>query len=389
MSARAEPLRITVATDLADFWDIWPSVYTTGHAALYVFQSREVLQVWGDTIGRARRAQPFFVRVTGAEDTPVLLLPLVIERRRGARVLTFPDGGVSDYNAPVLFPHASALEAQDVRSLWRRVLAALPPIDAVVFEKVPGEICGMANPLGAAAPISDARSGHCAILEGDPLQFERTRIHRAKDSRRKRRRLAEAGDVRFVVADTEAARARLLAAMIRQKTRRYLERDGVDGFDRPGYRAYFAEMTARHPSLVHLSALEVNGVPLATHWGLITPHRFYCLMLGFEDHPLALYSPGRLLVEDLINHCYERGVRAFDLGAGDAPWKALVGARAAPLRALRAPRSALGWAYLQASRLRAQAANRSGMIAVSAKARGFSKRGTISSQLRGGLSSAS
>lgn len=378
--------QVETADAIAAFGDLWPSAQARrADIRAYVFQTREVRNVWVETIGRARKAMPIFVRVT-ADGAPVLLLALALERRHGARVLTFQDGGVSDYNAPVLFRRGFGLDQAQAPALWEQILARIGWVDAVAMEKIPADICGTPNPLARLAPLVGA-SGYCVQLEGDFRKFEQRLLHRPKDSRRKRRRLAEHGDLAFVVAETADDRARLLALMMRQKSRRYLERDGVDGFDRPGYRAYFSLMTERHAELVHLSALEVAGRPLATHWGLVTPDRFYCLMLGFEDDPLAQYSPGRLLVEDLIRSAYARGLATFDLGCGDAPWKSLVGANPAPLFRARSARSPLGWAYLNAAQmrrdLRAYARNNSGAIAVSGNARGSSRRSATSSQLSG------
>jgi len=91
---------------------------------------------------------------------------------------------------------------------------------------------------------------------------------------------------------------------------------------------------------------------LAVHWGLAARDRFYCLMLAFADHPLARYSPGRLLVEHLIRWSCEQGLRTFDLGYGDAPWKALIGAERLPLFHACFPVTPFGWTYLEARKLR-------------------------------------
>jgi CelD/BcsL family acetyltransferase involved in cellulose biosynthesis len=256
------------------------------------------------------------------------------------------DGGVSDYNAPILFDGAATIEP---RLLIRKLRAALPAIDAVMLDKMPAQA---AHPL-AIRP----RKANCAYeidLSTTWEAYFATQRHRPKDSRRKRRRLAELGPVRFLVAQSELERERIFHAMIAQKTRRYLEKNGIDGFDRPGYRAYFREMTtALHPrGHVHLSALEVGGELVATHWGLVANGRFYCLMLAFADGAAARYSPASLLVEELIAWSFGHGLRTFDLGVGEAEWKRLFGAKRTPLTQHHEAVTPLGWAYLNARKLR-------------------------------------
>lgn len=318
---------------------------------MHVFQTREYLETWLKTIGAARRARPCFLRIYDDNGLRALL-SLCIEPRRGARVLTFMDGGVADYNAPILLPAPDG-STPLAGNLWRDIVSALPPIDNVVLEKMPQLLAdGGINPLCEGA-LSQPPSAYALPLTGDWDTYLRTRLHRPKDSRRKRRRLAEAGAVRLIIAEKQQDVGRLYAAFIAQKTRRYIEKNGVDGFDRPGYRRYFELMTERfHPSHVHLSALEVNGELLATHWGLVYAGRFYCLMLAYANSPLAQYSPARLLVEDLIAWSYEQGLHAFDFGVGDAPWKTLLGADRMPLAHSVLPLTAYGWAYDSAARLK-------------------------------------
>lgn len=347
VSAKAYTIR--TSHDLAAMADIWPSIAAPLPGA-HIFQTREYLEVWLQTIGAARRVQPCFVSVSDAHGLRALL-PLGIEMRRGARVLTFLDGGVCDYNAPILLPTPEGA-APLSSALWREIIAAAPSVDSVVLEKMPLRLGNTVNPLSAGIRRTAPPSAYEIPLAGTWPAYEASRLHRAKDSRRKRRRLAEAGSVRFIVAQTRPEAERLFAALIAQKTRRYFEKNGSDGFERPGYRRYFEMMTERFfPAHVHISALEVNGELLATHWGLLYGRRFYCLMLAYAASPLAQYSPARLLVEDLIAWCYANGFDTFDLGVGDARWKMLVGAEPTALAHTAMPLTAYGWAYDSAKKL--------------------------------------
>ncbi|HVZ98870.1 MAG TPA: GNAT family N-acetyltransferase [Caulobacterales bacterium] len=322
-------------------------------AAFHVFQARDYLEEWSGTMGRARGAKLCFVRVADNEE-PLMLIPLALERRRGVRIVCFPDGGVADYNAPVLFPRAAALRLADMSAIWRRISGALPPFDAALLEKLPGAVDGAPNPFRLLAQEAYEESAHAVELSGDWPSFVATRLHRPKDSRRKRRRLAELGSLRFLVAANADDRERLLEALIRQKTRRYLQTRGIDGFNRPGYRTYFHALTRRFGETgeVHISGLELNGEPIAVHWGLVTADRFYCLMLAHAEGVWAQYSPGRILVEDLIAWCYAQGLSVFDLGVGDAPWKQRLGETRTPLWRAHLAHSFAGKAYIEAARLK-------------------------------------
>lgn len=75
--------------------------------------------------------------------------------------------------------------------------------------------------------------------------------------------------------------------------------------------------------LVHLSALKVNDVPVATHWGLVAGKRFYYLMPAYEGGEWDRLSTGRLLLEHLLEWSFLNGIQFFDFGVGDEEYKNL------------------------------------------------------------------
>lgn len=348
-------LHVTAAASPLDFPELWPRLDFQGASTAFVFQTAELLDLWRRTIGKARGVAPLFLRIAEPSGEPLMLLALGVERRSGGvRVLTFLDGGVSDYNAPVLLANLTRLRNLPPALLWEAVANAVPSFDVASLEKMPSHVLGLNNPICQWARSPSAPSAHVIGLAGTWNDFVKTRLHRAKDSRRKLRRLEEHGTVRFVVAKTSAAVERLLPVLIAQKTRRYLELNNSDGFERPGYRDYYRLATGElfDRGVLHLSALEVGDDVIATHWGLVWSKRFYSLVLAFADHPLAAYSPGRLLIEHLVEWSFANGLRAFDLGVGDMAWKQAFAPQRIPLFHLTMCASPLGWTYLEARQVR-------------------------------------
>jgi CelD/BcsL family acetyltransferase involved in cellulose biosynthesis len=346
--------RISFTTDPASLGPAWPHMADRGEHRALPFQAADYLGTWMATIGASRGTRPLFARVDDEAGRPVLLAPLGIEKRYGLSVLGFLDGGVVDYNAPVLFERAAALGETDMRQLWDAMRRALPSFDVALFEKMPPDILGWPNPFRFLATSASRASGHALALSGDWDAYARTRLPRAQDSRRKRRRLAETGPVSFEVAASAADAQRFLEAMIGQKTRRYLETRGIDGFDRPGYRAYFRTMTERFlpGGEVQLCALVAGETIVAAHWGLVAGDRFYYLMPGHEAGNWGRYSPGRLIVENMIEWSYRQGLALFDFGEGDEPFKDEFADTVVPLFDAELAVTVVGQAYLGARKLR-------------------------------------
>ncbi|GEP10511.1 GNAT family N-acetyltransferase [Methylobacterium gnaphalii] len=315
-----DDLQVRVADAPSAFPD-WPRTGEPRQARCHVFQCADVLEVWLDTIGRARRIRPLFVGVSTAAGATVMLLPLGIERVRGIRVLGFLDGTVVDYSQPVLFPSAAQIDGAAMTRLWQRIRSALPGFDVALLDKMPVEIGGQANPLMHLGAEAMPVSGHVMSLSGSREELE-ARIPVSKRHQRYMRQLTKDQSVALEVAET-AERARVfLDDMIENKTRKFHE-TRVPGFEVPGKRAFYDEATRRLPNLapIHLSAVRAGETVVASHWGLIFGDRFYFLMTAYAGGEWRKYSPGRILNDELIRWCHANGYRWFDFGIGDEVYK--------------------------------------------------------------------
>jgi CelD/BcsL family acetyltransferase involved in cellulose biosynthesis len=316
--------KFKVVDDLGQLAELWPRTDRCGSSShCYVFQCADILEVWCDTVGRARRTRTIFVGVFDDVGRPILLLPLGIERRRGVRVLGFLDGGVLDYNAPVVFEPVRTWERQSLDRLWSQLIAVLPPFDVAIFDKMPADICGVPNPLIGLASAPYDQSGYLLNITRSWEEFAATRLSYKRDSSAQRRRLAKFGQVAFTIAQTPVDRQRVLEAMMRQKSRHFIETLGVDKFDAPGCRQYYIAMVERFPwpGPLLICGLEVDGKILSTNWGLICNGRFVGIVMSYEGGEWKRFSPGRLLLEDLLKWNFTNRTSIFDFGIGNESYK--------------------------------------------------------------------
>jgi CelD/BcsL family acetyltransferase involved in cellulose biosynthesis len=321
--ARTELFRVLIAGEPREFGGTWPRFDDVGEVSAYVFQCADVIEAWIESFGRARGTEILLVLIADAQGNPLLAIPLGIETHYGFRVLSFLDAAVSDYNAPIIYP-GWYRRAATFSEIWRKLLDLLPGFDILFLTKMPSHIDHAENPMLDLAVAEGIVSSHCAILPATPEAAAKRVPPQAKTTRRKQRRLSELGKLSFLVATTAADRERVLDSVIRQKRRKYVDTRGFDGFERPGFRDYYVELT-RHSGPngpVHLSALTIDDRIIASHWGLTMGDRFYSLMPAFDSDPhWARYSPGRILLEDLIAWSIKNGFKTFDFGVGDEPYK--------------------------------------------------------------------
>ena len=142
-------------------------------------------------------------------------------------------------------------------------------------------------------------------------------------TRRKRKRLSELGNLRFIIAENKSEIGKITNTTIKQKSRRYRETGVFDIFKIKEYRNFYRKLNQDLGFLgkVHVSALYLDEKIISTHWGFISSDYFYYLMPTHDRDNFKKFSPGRLLLENLIKWSIEKGIRVFDFTIGDEDYK--------------------------------------------------------------------
>lgn len=304
------------------------------------FQHPDWLTAWLDRFGGEAGRRPVMVEVRrpgGGE--PVVRLPLSFERfSRVVRVWRPWDGGVCDYNGPIVARdfHPSRDEAM---AIWRAIVAALPASDVVVVDKMPRRLGGRDNPF-ADLPGVHASFNRChAVALGPDAAATRARFDGTmlRSLARKRRKLENKGRLVFDLPTGAEAEAAISAALGWRAARfaeanRGRETAALDGF--------FADVAAR-ASIARVGRLRLDDRLLAAGLGTLTGTSFQLVVTGF-DEAFKNWSPGLLMVEDIIAAAEAAGAEVFDFTIGAEFYKRDFGVAAEPLVDLFAARGLVG-----------------------------------------------
>jgi CelD/BcsL family acetyltransferase involved in cellulose biosynthesis len=301
----------------------WPSIADDRDLRMYIFQSREFLDIWLDTIGKASGVEPYFVVVRDVDGRPVLYLPLIIETKFNVRLLRFMDCGVADYNAPIVAAGRS-LSRQDFHDVWAKVLTLLPGFDVIDLKKIASDVAGVVNPLAYLDRTPFGDSGHAIVL---------TRLREQTDTRRAvvrlRRKLqtyakglSRVGEPRFIVNPDAAEAAPVAERLLELKRQKYQRTSTPDFLTAPGVERFYREMMSpgRLGTISHLSALMIGDTVASAHLGFIGRGRFYYIFPAY-DTEFGRHRVGHLLMEHLIDQSVAQDFETFDLGIGDASYK--------------------------------------------------------------------
>ena len=338
--ARALPVadtaiaRVAIFDDIADAEAPWRAL-EQGDSLLTPYQHHNFLKLWQAHVGDAAGVRPFIVVAYNAAGAPLFLWPLGRRTLAGLRVVEFLGGKHANFNMALWRRDAAArIDADELR-------AALPHLagqaDLLMLVNQPLTWAGTTNPFALLPQQRSANYGFSGALIPDFEALLRARTNSAtrKKMHKKERALAGYGNVRFERATGAVEIRRMLDAFFKQKSARMRALGVPDVFGEPGVRR-FIEAAATEPGahgepLIELYALSLDDIIVATMGGIVGEGRFCAMFNSILPGHYAAESPGEQLMVQLVRHCCERGLDAFDLGIGESRYKNLFCEDAEPL----------------------------------------------------------
>ncbi len=325
----------------------------------YAYQGYDWLSRWYQEFGQQDGITPQIVVVRDAQRVPLFLFSLGISSVHGMRVLTWMGNDLNSHQAPFMHTSAAAW-VTDVgfARLWREVRAAVQRHDAVHLIDQPARIGPHANPMvrlrgsyfagGESHQANLTRATGATGAERWDAYLQSVMSSRGqKDLARRRRRLQERGEVRFVVASEPAEALRITERMMEQKRWRFIETQAPDVFARSDYQRLFSRVATEclDSGFARVFALYCGDEIVATSWTLLADGWLTGLYSGYEEGEWERLSVGNILRNEMIAWCFEQGVEVIDFSVGDEPYKRMWCDERMALTEYLAATSTLGWAY--------------------------------------------
>jgi CelD/BcsL family acetyltransferase involved in cellulose biosynthesis len=179
---------------------------------------------------------------------------------------------------------------------------------------------GLQNPLallGGQPSVND-----CPLLVIDPRAGPSKRISNSFRRRlnHKERKLNANSGFRYTVARTTDDARRLLDAFFAVKPIRLAQQGLPNVFAEPGNEQFLREaaeigLKANRPGL-EIHALECDDEVISVFAGVADRERFSMMFNTYTMSANARYSPGLVLIRNIIDHYASCGFTALDLGIG-------------------------------------------------------------------------
>jgi CelD/BcsL family acetyltransferase involved in cellulose biosynthesis len=310
-----------------------------------IYQTRSWLLPWLATLGRRAALTPWFVLARSADGTPAALLPLGLVRRGPITIATWLGGKDSNAAMPLVRPGVAWTAADARRLLLGAVDAAGRRPDVFVLGNQPHMWGGTDNPLALLPHGASPSVAYGTALPPRAADLFEAKL--SKDSRKKLRKkeakLALLGPLTHRVAVIADEQRETIDVFLRQKTERFRDLAIASDFETPEMRAFIETASAPHGGGIEVHAMLVGERIVAVYGGASWRGHWSGMFNSFDaDEEIAKSSPGDLLLMRIIEKACADGMTQFDLGIGEARYKAALCDEAIPLFDLVMPTTAKG-----------------------------------------------
>jgi CelD/BcsL family acetyltransferase involved in cellulose biosynthesis len=325
-SAASRIASVDILGDLSQAETIWRRLEGQQHFST-PYQRFDFLGPWQRLVGERENLRPFIVIAYDIERRPLLLLPLALKQEHGIRIARFMGGKHATFNM-ALWDRDFAADATraDLEALISAIRAR-SEADVLAFSQQPQSWRDLRNPMALMSHQASANDCPLMTIVPDAPPTERISNSFRRRLKGKERKIKMLPGYRYRVAATDAEIGRLLDAFFRIKPLRMAEQKLPNVFADPGVEDFIRRVCmmplAGGGHVIDIHALECDDEIIAIFAGVADGYRFSMMFNTYTMSENSRFSPGLILVRNIVDHYAERGYRALDLGIGSDSYKIL------------------------------------------------------------------
>ena len=317
---------VDILGDLGAAEAVWRALEATPQFST-PYQRFDFLSAWQRHAGKCEGLRPFIVIAYDGERRPLLLMPLTLSHAHGVRTARFMGGKHATFNMALWDrDFAASATPGDLEALVAAI-GAKSEADVLALVQQPLRWRELANPM-ALLP-HQASANDCPLLTivaGEPPAARISSSFRRR-LRGKERKLQALAGYRYQIAGSDAEVTRLLDWFFRIKPQRMAEQKLPNVFADRGVEDFIRDACAAKLAgggrVIDIHALECHDEVIAIFAGVADGYRFSMMFNTYTMSASSKFSPGLILMRDIIDHYADRGYRALDLGIGSDDYKRL------------------------------------------------------------------
>ena len=261
----------------------------------------------------------YLIIVIHNNNIPVAILPLELKIIKTIKILQWLGSNESDYCCPIILKEDIFIQ-EEFSNIWKKILKKINNFDIIYLNKQPENILETPNPFVKFLK----NSYHSQVFQIQLHENEADYLTTLKNKKfisefsRTRKKLLEKNNIKFENLSKNADI--FISDIIKKKIYLLKERKISHSLD-DNFIAFYKNLKMMYPDKLILSTLSINDEVIAANIGIIDNKRFSYLLPVVFSEKFKSFSPGKLLIYELINWSKKNNLKAFDFGIGEELYK--------------------------------------------------------------------
>lgn len=282
----------------------------------YFFQKYEYI----NNLIKSFNINSYIIIVIYSENAPIAIFPLELKIFKKIKILQWLGADQSDYCCP-LIDKKKLLNKLNFQFIWKKILGDIKNLDIIFLSKQPEFINNVLNPFVQYLQNNYFSKVYLVKLTNSDIDYL-SLIENKKfisEFKRTKKKLLENNTIKF--SSVVGLRANNLISNIMFKKISSLEKRGLSHFINENFISFYKNLITLYPNKVIVSTLEINNEIIAANIGIMENKRFYYFLPVVFSEKFKSFSPGKLLIYELINWSNKQEVEIFDFGLGEENYK--------------------------------------------------------------------
>ena len=293
---------------------IWENLEKEGDC--YIFQKYQYTY----NLVKAFNINSCIFSVIYNNNKPIAIFPFEIKIFKKIRILQWLGSNLNDYNCPIILKQ-DIFSNKNFINIWKQILISIKDFDIIYLNKQPEYIEKIPNPF-VKYLFNDNHSCVYQLqlkrLENDDLDFLKNKKFKSEFNRT-RKKLLEGNSISFDANYIEN-KENLIENIILKKISNLEKRKIPHSLNR-NLITFLKSLLKLYPKKIIISTLKINKEIIARNIGIFDNKRFYYYIPVVFSEKYKSFSPGKLLIHELIKWSRKNNISIFDFGIGEEVYK--------------------------------------------------------------------
>ena len=285
------------------------------NSSYYFFQNLEYVK----TLSKYSKDKELITVIIFKNNKPIMIFPLEIKKIFSVKFLQWAGTSESDYCGPIISDYT--IEKDNFLDLWQKIINEIKDYDIIFFDKQPENIEKNINPFFKYFNNISHSKIYQIKIENDEQDY----IDKLSNKKfvteflRTKKKLLSTNEVEF--EHNLAFESKLEPEKIIKKKISSLNEKKINHNLEGDFTNFYITLIDSNFKNIYVSTLKINKQLVAANLGIIEKRRFYYYIPVIFNEKFNNFSPGKLLINELINWSKKKEVDFFDFGIGQENYK--------------------------------------------------------------------